>query len=105
MQKQRDFGNILEGWWYSQESIATFIGPNPRNINPNTFAKIYSVCFRENELVKNGYWRIVEELVYQWLGLDATPYWWSDAILNTGLDRYVIRHIVLGVSYVTFFLK
>lgn len=47
------------------------------------------IIFRESELSNRGVWHIAQELVYQWLGDFATPFWWSDAHINKALASYL----------------
>lgn len=54
--------------------------------------------YRESELSGKGSWHISQELVYQWLGAFATPFWWSDAHINNALVRYVTAYTTLKVS-------
>ncbi|KAK5649362.1 hypothetical protein RI129_000391 [Pyrocoelia pectoralis] len=56
------------------------------------------IFFKESELSGKGSWLITHELVYQWLGALATPFWWSDAHINNALARYVTSYITLQVS-------
>lgn len=44
---------------------------------------------RESELSNRGVWQIAQEVVYQWLGDFATPFWWSDAHINKALASYL----------------
>ncbi|KAB0800196.1 hypothetical protein PPYR_05936 [Photinus pyralis] len=56
------------------------------------------IFFKESELSSKGSWLITHELVYQWLGALATPFWWSDAHINNALARYITSYITLQVS-------
>ncbi|KAF5300451.1 hypothetical protein FQA39_LY02250 [Lamprigera yunnana] len=53
------------------------------------------ILFKESELSHKGSWQITHELVYQWLGGLATPFWWSDAHINNALSRYITSYITL----------
>lgn len=55
--------------------------------------------FRESELSNKGSWQITHELVYQWLGSLATPFWWSDAHINNALARYITTYTTLKVIF------
>lgn len=55
--------------------------------------------FRESEISGKGSWHISQELVYQWLGSLATPFWWSDAHINNALARYVTAYATLKVIH------
>lgn len=52
---------------------------------------------RESEITSKGSWHLTQELVYQWLGALATPFWWSDAHINNALVRYVTAYTTLKV--------
>lgn len=56
---------------------------------------------RESELGGKNSWHITQELVYQWLGALATPFWWSDAHINNALARYITAYTILKVSIIT----
>ncbi|KAF5302442.1 hypothetical protein FQR65_LT08532, partial [Abscondita terminalis] len=56
------------------------------------------IFFKESELSSKGSWQITHELVYQWLGALATPFWWSDAHINNALARYITSYITLKIS-------
>ncbi|XP_018326594.1 aminopeptidase N isoform X2 [Agrilus planipennis] len=56
------------------------------------------IMFKENELTAKGSWQITHELVYQWLGNWASPYWWTDAHINNALARYVTTYITLKIT-------
>lgn len=53
------------------------------------FFLIAKNSFRESELSSRGIWQIAQEVVYQWLGDFATPFWWSDAHINKALASYL----------------
>ncbi|KAK4881226.1 hypothetical protein RN001_004545 [Aquatica leii] len=56
------------------------------------------IFFKESELSGKRSWKITHELVYQWLGALATPFWWSDAHINNALARYVTSYVTLKIS-------
>lgn len=60
---------------------------------------INCVCnFRESELASRKTWHVSQELVYQWLGSFATPFWWSDAHINNALARYLTAYATLKLN-------
>ncbi|CAH1974580.1 unnamed protein product [Acanthoscelides obtectus] len=56
------------------------------------------ILFKESELSGRGSWHIAQELVYQWLGALATPFWWSDAHINNALVRYVTAYTTIQMQ-------
>jgi aminopeptidase N len=40
-------------------------------------------------LLQNSYYLIAQELIYQWLGAWATPYWWSDSHINKAIAGFL----------------
>lgn len=50
---------------------------------------IKSLSCRESDLLQNSYYLIAQELVYQWLGAWATPYWWSDSHINKAIAGFL----------------
>lgn len=44
---------------------------------------------RESELLQNSFYLIAQELVYQWLGAWATPYWYSDSQINKAIAGFL----------------
>ncbi|KAH8417298.1 hypothetical protein KR222_008393, partial [Zaprionus bogoriensis] len=56
------------------------------------------LLFKENDLVKNIYYDLAQELIYQWLGSWVTPEWWSEAHLNKALARFIASEIVTIVN-------
>lgn len=56
------------------------------------------ILFKESELGGKRTWHISQELVYQWLGALATPFWWSDAHVNNALARYLTAYTTLQLN-------
>lgn len=40
-------------------------------------------------MLQKSYYLIAQELVYQWLGAWATPYWWSDSHINKAIAGFL----------------
>ncbi|KAJ8917173.1 hypothetical protein NQ315_012665 [Exocentrus adspersus] len=56
------------------------------------------LLFKESELSGKGSWHITQELVYQWLGALATPFWWNDAHINNALVRFITAYTTLKMD-------
>ncbi|XP_056632551.1 aminopeptidase N [Diorhabda sublineata] len=95
-EKVIDAIKVLEEFWqtpYPLPKLDIFALPNYQSTRP---ADSWGVLlFKESELVSRCSWQIIHELVYQWLGALATPFWWSDAHINNALVRYVAAHTSL----------
>nr|CAH7750129.1 unnamed protein product [Callosobruchus chinensis] len=87
---------ILSELWgtpYPLPKIDIFALPNYQATKPSDAWGL--ILFKESELSGRGSWHIIQELVYQWLGALATPFWWSDAHINNALVRYVTAYTTL----------
>lgn len=56
--------------------------------------------FRESELRKNGFFEIMRELIYQWIGVCITPDWWTEADVNKALISFLASELVIDVSFI-----
>ncbi|CAG9853687.1 unnamed protein product [Phyllotreta striolata] len=87
---------VLQDFWkvpYPLPKLDVFALPNYQATRP---ADSWGVLlFKESELCVRGSWQITNEMVYQWLGALATPFWWSDAHINNALVRYVAAYTTL----------
>ncbi|CAH0553112.1 unnamed protein product [Brassicogethes aeneus] len=91
--------HILEDFWarrYPLPKLDIFALPNYQATRPADSWGI--LLFKESELSGKGSWHITQELVYQWLGALATPFWWSDAHINNALVRYVTAYTTLKME-------
>ncbi|XP_018561652.1 aminopeptidase N [Anoplophora glabripennis] len=90
---------ILEDFWqtpYPLPKLDIFALPNYQATRPADGWGI--LLFKESELSGKGSWHITQELVYQWLGALATPFWWSDAHINNALVRFVTAYTTLKMD-------
>ncbi|XP_018804551.1 PREDICTED: glutamyl aminopeptidase-like, partial [Bactrocera latifrons] len=49
----------------------------------------------ENDLMQIGNFTLIQELVYQWVGVWKTPYWWSAIQINKAIVNFVAVDIAL----------
>nr|XP_044248565.1 aminopeptidase N isoform X2 [Drosophila takahashii] len=56
------------------------------------------LILRESEILKSGVFTIARELIYQWIGLWITPYWWTDANVNKALISFLASEIVFEIN-------
>ncbi|KAL3276601.1 hypothetical protein HHI36_011973 [Cryptolaemus montrouzieri] len=90
---------VLENFWglkYPLAKLDIIALPNFQATRPADSWGL--LLFRESELTSKGSWNLAHELSYQWLGDLATPYWWSDAHLNTALVRFVTAYTILQID-------
>ncbi|KAL1513014.1 hypothetical protein ABEB36_002501 [Hypothenemus hampei] len=90
---------FLENFWgspYPLPELHIFALPNYQATRPSDGWGI--LLFKESELSSKGTWHLTQELVYQWLGALATPFWWSDAHINNALVRYVTAYTTLNIN-------
>ncbi|XP_050337748.1 aminopeptidase N [Bactrocera neohumeralis] len=52
----------------------------------------------ENDLMQIGNFTLIQELVYQWVGVWKTPYWWSEIQINKAIVNFVAVDIALECS-------
>ncbi|KAI4458984.1 protease m1 zinc metalloprotease [Holotrichia oblita] len=91
---------ILQDFWgvpYPLPKLDCFALPNYQATKPADNWGL--ILFKESELTSKKTWHISQELVYQWLGSLATPFWWSDAHINNALNRYVTAYTTLELNY------
>ncbi|KAK9874641.1 hypothetical protein WA026_005467 [Henosepilachna vigintioctopunctata] len=91
--------DVLEEFWglkYPLPKLDIVTIPNFQATRPADSWGL--LLFKESELTGKGTWNLAHELSYQWLGGLATPYWWSDAHINTALVRYVTAYTILKVD-------
>jgi hypothetical protein len=43
------------------------------------------LLIRESDLLQKSFYVVAQELVYQWLGAWATPYWYNDYHINKAI--------------------
>ncbi|XP_072390587.1 aminopeptidase N [Diabrotica undecimpunctata] len=95
-QKVQESLVVLEEFWkipFPLPKLDIFALPTYQATRP---ADSWGVLlFKESELVSHDSCHIIHELVYQWLGALATPFWWSDAHINNALVRYVTAYTTL----------
>ncbi|XP_060526460.1 aminopeptidase N [Cylas formicarius] len=90
---------FLEDFWgvpYPLPELNIFALPNYQATRPADSWGI--LLFKESEISGKGSWHLTQELVYQWLGSLATPFWWSDAHINNALVRYITAYTTLKVG-------
>ncbi|XP_066246461.1 aminopeptidase N isoform X1 [Euwallacea similis] len=90
---------FLEDFWgspYPLPELNIFALPNYQATRPSDSWGV--LMFKESELSSKGSWHLTQELVYQWLGALATPFWWSDAHINNALVRYVTAYTTLKIG-------
>ena len=87
---------ILEDFWgtsYPFPKLDCLALPNYQATRPADNWGL--ILFKESELGGKTTWHIAQELVYQWLGAMATPFWWSDAHVNHALARYLTAYTTI----------
>ncbi|KAF7279863.1 hypothetical protein GWI33_006670 [Rhynchophorus ferrugineus] len=90
---------FLEDFWgspYPLPELNIFALPNYQATKPADSWGL--LMFKESELSSKGSWHLTQELVYQWLGALATPFWWSDAHINNALVRYITAYATLKIG-------
>ncbi|KAG5881692.1 hypothetical protein JTB14_002175 [Gonioctena quinquepunctata] len=90
---------VLEEFWgtpYPLPKLDIFALPNYQATRPADSWGL--LLFKESELSGRGSWHLTHELVYQWLGDLASPFWWSDAHINNALVRYVTAYATLKMN-------
>ncbi|XP_046740953.1 aminopeptidase N [Diprion similis] len=53
--------------------------------------------FKESELSSTGVWSTAYQITYQWIGQFATPFWWSDSLVNEALNSYLASMTTLEI--------
>jgi len=90
---------ILQDFWnisYPLPKLDCLSLPNYQALRPADNWGL--ILFKESELAGRKTWHISQELVYQWLGALATPFWWSDAHVNNALARYLTAYTTLELN-------
>lgn len=90
---------ILQNFWgvrYPLPKLDCLALPNYQATKPADNWGL--ILFKESELSTKTTWPISQELVYQWLGAFATPFWWSDAHINNALAKYLTAYTVLQLK-------
>ncbi|XP_017774148.1 PREDICTED: aminopeptidase N [Nicrophorus vespilloides] len=90
---------IIQKFWgtkYPLPKLDCLALPNYQAIRPADNWGL--ILFKESEMAGKKTWHISQELVYQWLGSLATPYWWSDAHVNNALARYLTAYTTQKIN-------
>ncbi|CAG9815486.1 unnamed protein product [Phaedon cochleariae] len=90
---------VLEEFWgcpFPLPKLDILALPNYQSTRPADSWGV--IIFKESELSARGSWHLTHELVYQWLGALASPFWWSDAHINHALVRYVTAYTTMKLK-------